>query len=80
MKTIELLKISMNMLCVMTENNILRDDWQYIDVYEQYINMRRNRVKHTAAIDELSSDIGVSPRTLERAFKRLGSECKEFNI
>ena len=75
MKVVELLKISMVMLKMMSENGILRDDWQYVRAYEEFLNMRKNRVKHRVAIRMLAEDYHVSERTLERAFKRLSGEC-----
>ena len=74
MKVTELLKISTCVLEMMARNGILRDDYRYLSAYEAYRNMRRNRVKHYAAILELAEELGVSTRTLERAFKRLSKE------
>ena len=76
MTKMEIVKYSMHMLYVLAENGIMCSDWQYVRAYEQFVNMRHNRVKYTAAIMDISQELGVSPRTLERAFKRLGAECK----
>jgi len=76
MKVLEFLKISTRMLEVMTNSGIYRDDWRYVKAYEQYVCMRHNRVKHSAAVRDLSEELGVSERTLERAFKRLKGDCK----
>lgn len=75
MKVVELLKISMSMLKVMSENDVMRDDWKYIEAYEQFLNMRSNKVKYSEAIRMLSEENNVSPRTLERAFERLSRVC-----
>ena len=75
MKVTELLKISTPMLRVMAENGISRDDWRYLKAFEQYQCMRHNRQKHYAAISDLADELGVSIRTLERAFVRLRGEC-----
>ncbi len=75
MKVVELLKISTCVLSVMKENGLYLDDYKYVKAYEEYVCMRYNRVKHTAAIRELSEELGVSERTLERAFKRLRCDC-----
>ena len=71
MKVVELLKVGKEMLKIMSEHDIMRDDYKYVKMYEEYKNMRSNRMKHTAAIQELSDDYGVSTRTVERVVKRL---------
>lgn len=76
MKVLEFLKISTRMLEIMADNGIYRDDWRYVKAYEEYVCMRYNHVKHSAAVRDLSEELGVSERTLERAFKRLKGDCK----
>lgn len=75
MKVVELMKISTEMLKLMTENGIHRDDYMYVKAYEEFLCMRSNKVKYRAAIRILSEDYHVGERTLERVFKRLSSEC-----
>ena len=74
MKIVELLKLGGEMLKVMSANDVLRDDWRYIGLYEEYKQMRENCVKHIAAIKMLSEDYCISMRTVERVIKRLGAE------
>ncbi len=71
MKATELLKIGSSLLSIMSENNIMRDDYKYLNAYESFLNMRNNRVKYRSAIKMLSSELNISERTLERIFKRL---------
>lgn len=71
MKIAKLVKISMDMLKLMSEYGIKIDDWKYVNAYYDFLNMRDNRVKYRAAIDTLAKEIHISPRTLERVFKRL---------
>ena len=75
MKVIELLKIGMSMLKVMSENDVMRDDWQYVDSYEQFCHMRSMGVKYEEALRLIAKEKNKGVRTVERAFKRLSSEC-----
>lgn len=71
MKMAKLLKISMDMLKLMSEYGVKIDDWQYVDTYYDFLNMRDNKVKYRNAIKILAEEKHISPRTLERVFKRL---------
>jgi hypothetical protein len=71
MRISKLIKISIGMLKLLSENGIRIDDWQYVDVYEDFLNMRKNKVKYRVAIKMLADEKHISQRTLERAFKRL---------
>lgn len=75
MKVLELMKISTEVLKLMTKNDIHRDDYLYVKAYEEFLMMRRNRMKYHAAIKILSEDYHIGERTLQRVFKRLSSEC-----
>lgn len=75
MKVVEILKITSEVLKVMSQNGVLRDDWKYVDSYETYHRMRTLGVKHSEAIRTLAKEKNVGFRTLERAFKRLSKEC-----
>lgn len=74
MKVIELLQIGTSLLSVMSENNIMRDDYKYVKAYYEFRNMRRNRMKYRTAISMLAEELDVSTRTLERIFNRLSRE------
>jgi len=74
MKALELLRIGATMLSVMSENDIMRDDYKYLNAYDSFLNMRRNRVKYRSAIKMLAEENNVGERTLERIFKRLAKE------
>lgn len=75
MKVYELLKIGCDLLRMMTKHDVLRDDWQYVSLFEEYNAMRANRVKHQAAISMLGEQYKISTRTVERIIKRLRGEC-----
>lgn len=71
MKVVKLVKISMAMLKLLSENGIKIDDYRYVGAYEDFLNMRHNKVKYRSAIKMIAEDLDVSERTLERIFKRL---------
>lgn len=75
MKVVELLRIGRELLKTMSLNDVMRDDWKYVSLFEQYQSMRDNGLKHHAAITILSQDYGISTRTVERIISRLRSEC-----
>jgi hypothetical protein len=75
MLVIELLKISVDLLKTLSRNDVLIDDWRYVEVYDRFKHMRKSGVKHSVAIRILSDELGVGQRTIERAFKRLSKEC-----
>ena len=75
MKVVELLKMGAEMLKLMSHHDVLRDDWKYVRLYEEYQSMRTNGQKHAAAISMLSEDYRISTRTVERVIKRLGGDC-----
>lgn len=73
MKIANLMKIDMNMLRILAKHGIRMSDYKYVDVYESYLCMRSNRVKHRAAIAILAEENEISERTMERIFKRLSA-------
>lgn len=76
MKVIELLKLLSESLKVMSKNGVRVKDYQFVETYENFLNMRSNKVKYRTAIKVLSEEKKVSERTLERIFKRLAKIVK----
>lgn len=76
MKAVEVLKISGELLKVMSENDIARDDWQYVGMYEEFLHRRAMRQGVKRIVRELAESYGVSVRTVERVRKRLGRDVK----
>lgn len=74
MKVIEILKISGDLLKLMSENDVMRDDYRYIEMYDEFVNMRSLGVKYSEAVRLLSEDYGISKTTIERAMSRLSRE------
>lgn len=75
MKVIELLKIGGEMLKLMSRNEVNRDDWRFVPMYEEFQEMRDKGVKYREAVRMLAEDYHVSRATVERAIKRLEREC-----
>jgi hypothetical protein len=75
MKVVELLKIGGELLKLMSKHDVLRDDYRYVPMFEEYQNLRRNGLKHRAAITMLGDEYHVSTRTIERVIKRLKGDC-----
>jgi hypothetical protein len=75
MKVVELVKISSEALKMMSENDVMRDDWRFVPMYEEIQRMREKGVKYRECVRMLSEDYGVSRATVERAIRRLAVEC-----
>lgn len=75
MKVIELLKIGGEMLKLMSENEVNRDDWRFVPMYEEFKEMRDKGLKYREAVRMLAEDYHVSRATVERAIRRLEADC-----
>ena len=75
MKVVELLKIGAEMLKLMSRNEVNRDDWRFVPMYEEFREMRHKGVKYREAVRMLAEDYHISRATVERAIKRLDSDC-----
>lgn len=76
MKVVELLRIGGEMLKLLSGNEVNRDDWRYVELFEEFQNMRGLGVKYREAIRMLSEDYGISRATVERVVQRLDREVK----
>ena len=76
MKVVEIVRISRELLKLMSDYGVKLGDYKFIDAYTDYVNMRQNRVKHRSAIRMLADERHVSTRTLERVFQRLSKIVK----
>ena len=75
MKLVELVKISMEALKLMSKHDVKLEDYRFVGMYEEFHNMRKLGVKYRAAIKTLAEDYKVSKATIERVIRRLGLEC-----
>lgn len=75
MKVYEMLKLGAETLKTMSRNGIYLKDYEYLDAYERFKRMRGHGVKYDCAIMDISEELCIAKRTLQRAFKRLSREC-----
>jgi hypothetical protein len=75
MKVVELLRIGSELLKVMSENDVKRDDYQFVKMYHEYLNMRKTGIKYRVVIQMLAEEYHTSSASIERAIRRLGKEC-----
>lgn len=75
MKVVELLKIVLPALKMLSENEVKRDDWRFVAMYDAFQNMRSAGVKYRVAVKELAKDYKVSRATVERVIHRLNMDC-----
>ncbi|UKK52146.1 hypothetical protein L6472_06080 [Prevotella sp. E13-17] len=59
---------------MLSENEICRDDWRFVTMYEEYLRMRSHGMKYAEAVRILAEDYSVGRATIERAVSRLGKE------
>lgn len=70
MKCIDLIRINSSMLKVMAKNDIKTVDVSYIEVYDDFIELRKH-LKFSAAIMELAEKYSKSERTISRMIAKL---------
>ena len=75
MKVYEMLKLGGEMLKLMSANEVNRDDWRFVPMYDEFRAMRHNGMKYREAVRMLAEDYHISRATVERAIKRLEREC-----
>lgn len=56
MKVVELLKLGAEMLKLMSENEVNRDDWRFVPMYEAFQEMRLKGVKYREAVRMLAEE------------------------
>lgn len=76
MKVIDLLFLGRNLLKIMSKNDIKASDEFFVDIYDEFQQMRENGDKFSVAVMVLSMKYGVSERTISRAIKRLSKDVK----
>ena len=74
MKVAELVKISKEAMKMMSHSGIKTDDWQHMEMYEEYLTMRQNRDKFRYIIAFLSEKYNMSESSVKRIVKRLSGE------
>ena len=76
MKIIEILRFNREILERLSKNDIRTDDWEYVDLYNEYEQLRKEGEKVTWIIDMLSEKYGCSERTIHRIISRFRNDVK----
>ena len=74
MKVAELVKISKEAMKMMSHSGIKTDDWQHVAMYDEYLDMRKNREKFRYIMAYLAEKYNISESSVKRIVKRLSSE------
>ena len=75
MKVVELLKLFREPLKMLskTESNV--NDWQYVEMFDEYAVMKSHGVKTRSIASELSERYGIGKSTVYKVINRLSREC-----
>ena len=76
MKVVEFLKMGSEFLKMMSSFDLKRDDFQHIELYEEYMMLRGEGEKVDYILFVLSSKYKVSESTIKRVVKRFSREVK----
>lgn len=76
MKVIEILKISKEILEMLSENGIKTTDVKHLKLYSEYETMIAKRLKVTYIVEHLSEEYGVSVAQVYRIIKRFKRTIK----
>ena len=75
MKRYEALKLVGGTLKMLSVFEINYDDWRFVPLYEEFQEMREKGMKYREAVRMLAEDYHISRASVERAIKRLESDC-----
>lgn len=76
MKVVDFLKMGSEFLKMMSSFDLKRDDFQHIELYEEYMMLRGEGEKVDYILFVLSSKYKVSESTIKRVVKRFSKEVK----
>lgn len=76
MKVYEMVSLFRSLLSRMRDNGIKVDDIDYIEMYEEYLDMKDRGEKVTYIMSLLADKYEVSERTLYRVFATFSREAK----
>lgn len=80
MKKIDILKFNRELIKRLREAGIRLTDEQYIDLYDDYTELRRQGEKVSYIVLLLAARYGVSERTVYSLIRRLGDECNSLAV
>lgn len=80
MKIIDILKFNRELIKRLRETGIRLKDERYIDLYNDYTELRRHGEKVSYIVLVLSTRYAVSERTVYSLIKRMNRECNVFAV
>ena len=80
MKIIDILKFNRELIKRLREAGISLKDERYIDLYNDYTELRRHGEKVSYIVLVLSTRYAVSERTVYSLIKRMNRECNIFAV
>lgn len=80
MKIIDILKFNRELIKRLRETGIRLEDERYIDLYNDYTELRRHGEKVSYIVLVLSTRYSVSERTVYSLIKRMNHECNIFAV
>ena len=75
MKKVELLKLLHEGLKMLSKCEVMRDDYRYIGMYEEFQRMRGMGIKYREVVRMLAKDYHLGRATIERVIRRLEGDC-----
>ena len=75
MKVVELLKIGGELLKLLSKTDSNMQDWRYIELYDEFVMMKKRRMKVRAIARELSEKYSIGVSTVYKIVKRLSRDC-----
>jgi len=76
MEAVEFLKMSRELLKKMSKCDLKRDDYEHIEMFEEYARMRCRGDKVDYILRVLSEEYDISESTIKRIVKRLSGEVR----
>ena len=76
MKIIELLRFNREILKRMSNNDIKTNDWVYVEMFNEYEQMRDRGDKVTWIVSYLAEKYGCSERSINRIISRFKGDVK----
>lgn len=76
MKACELVKMISKVLKAMSENGLKAEDYEYVEMYEEYVIMRSLGEKYEYVIKVLSERYRISESTVRRVVRRFEKEVR----
>lgn len=80
MTVFEILKFNKELLHRLFETGIKSNDFMYVDLYSDYVRMRKNGDKVTYIVAVLSMKYMISERKVYTIIGRLGKDCKNSAV